>query len=174
MPNLPATVGAGMTAVFSEADADWEIAREILASIGEVERLTSEAQIDTATALAGGGPAFACLVVEALADGGVKCGLPREVAQRLALSTLGGTAKYLQKTGLHPAIVRERVSSPGGTTIAGLLVLEQAAVRAAFISAIDAATERAQALGRSEKLPEGAAVPAKSQPQNHERASGKS
>ena len=148
MPNLPATIGAGINAVYAENNPDFELARELLSSIGEVVRLSSESQIDAATALSGSGPGYVCLVLEALADGGVKCGLSREVAQKLAIGMLGGTAKYLDKNGLHPAVLRDRVASPGGTTIAGLVELEKGAVRSSFISAIEAATARAVELGK--------------------------
>jgi pyrroline-5-carboxylate reductase len=151
MPNLPATVGAGITAVLPEEDADWKPAKEILAGVGEVVRVTTEGQLDAVTALSAGGPAYACLVVEALADGGVKCGLPRDVAQKLAVETLAGTAEYLKRSGHHPAAVRERVCSPGGTTIAALQVLERAAVRAAFVTAIEEAVRRAEQLGSPKK-----------------------
>ena len=150
MPNLPATIGAGVTAVFAESDSEWELAREILSSIGEVVRLASEDQIDVATAVSASGPAFLCLVLEALSEGGVQCGLPREISSKLALGMVAGTAQYLQKSGLHPALVREKVSSPRGTTLAGLAILEQAAVRASFTAAVEAAVRRARVLGESQ------------------------
>ncbi len=151
MPNLPATIAQGVTAVLPENESDWKSARDVLSSVGEVVRVTSEAQLDVATALSAGGPAYACLVIEALADGGVKCGLSREVAQKLAIDTISGTAQYLQKTGVHPAVIRERVCSPGGTTIAALQVLEREAVRAAFVQAIEEGTHRAEVLGQLKK-----------------------
>ena len=100
------------------------------------------------TGLSGSGPGFVALLVEALADGGVKAGLPRSLALALATQTLSGTAALLDETGEHPAQIKDRVSSPGGTTIAGLAVLEQRAVRGALIEAVAAAADRARALGR--------------------------
>lgn len=150
MPNLPATVGAGITAVYAEEQADWEVASEVLSSIGEVVRLQNESQIDAATAVSASGPAFLCLFLEALSDGGVACGLPRDVASKLALGMVAGTASYLQKTGLHPAVVREKVSSPKGTTLAGLAILEQAGTRADILAAIDSASRRAKVLGEAQ------------------------
>jgi pyrroline-5-carboxylate reductase len=104
--------------------------------------------LDAVTGLSGSGPGFVALLIEALADGGVKAGLPRGLAQALAVQTVAGTAALIEQTGEHPAQIKDRVASPGGTTIAGLAVLEQRAVRGALIDAVVAAADRARVLGR--------------------------
>lgn len=152
MPNTPATVGAGMTAIApgTHATADHlELAHQLFAAVGEVVQVP-EALMDAVTGLSGSGPAFVALVVEALADGGVAAGLPRAIAQRLALQTVRGTAELLQSTDLHPAVLKDRVTSPGGTTIAGVAALEKAGLRHALIEAVQAAYRRSQELGQSE------------------------
>jgi pyrroline-5-carboxylate reductase len=106
-----------------------------------------DSQLNAVTGLSGSGPGFVALLVEALADGGVKAGLPRSLALQLAVQTLSGTAALLEQTGEHPAQIKDRVSSPGGTTIAGLAVLEQRGVRGALIDAVVAAAARAKELG---------------------------
>ena len=151
MPNAPARVRAGATALVAArgiADGDLAFARKIFESIGSVF-LVDEKEIDAVTGLSGSGPAYISLVIEALADGGVKCGLTREVALALAAQTTFGTAKMLIESGHHPARLKDDVASPAGTTIAGLHCLEQGGVRAAFISAVEAATTRAAVLGGS-------------------------
>ena len=107
--------------------------------------------MDAATGLSGSGPAYACVMLDALADGGVKMGLPRDVALRLSALTLSGAARMLLETGEHPGRLKDRVASPGGTTIAGLHEIEQGGVRAALIRAVEAATVRAVELGRGGK-----------------------
>jgi len=151
MPNAPARVRAGATALVAArgiADGDLAFARKIFESIGSVF-LVDEKEIDAVTGLSGSGPAYISLVIEALADGGVKCGLTREVALALAAQTTFGAAKMLIESGHHPARLKDDVASPAGTTIAGLHCLEQGGVRAAFISAVEAATTRAAVLGGS-------------------------
>ncbi|MBV8882399.1 MAG: pyrroline-5-carboxylate reductase [Chroococcidiopsidaceae cyanobacterium CP_BM_RX_35] len=150
MPNTPATVGAGMTAIAlgQHTDATHEtIARQLFAAVGEVVEIP-ETLMDAVTGLSGSGPAYVALMVEALADGGVAVGLPRAIAMQLALQTVQGTAQLLQETGMHPAELKDRVTSPGGTTIAGIAALEQAGFRSALIAAVRAAKERAEELGR--------------------------
>ncbi|NJL10570.1 MAG: pyrroline-5-carboxylate reductase, partial [Calothrix sp. SM1_7_51] len=150
MPNTPATVGAGVTAVSGGAyiqPKHQETAREIFAAVGEVVEV-SESLMDAVTGLSGSGPAYVALMVEALADGGVASGLPRPIAQQLALETVLGTAKLLKESKLHPAELKDRVTSPGGTTIAGIAQLEKNSFRSALIEAVKAATARSQELGK--------------------------
>lgn len=150
MPNTPCLVGRGVSVVAS-AEAVGRVERDrvitLLASVGSVHEV-AEPLLDAVTAVSGSGPGYVALLVEALADGGVRAGLPRPLAQALAIETFGGTAALLAATGEHPAVIRDRVSSPGGTTIAGLAVLEQAGVRGAISDAVAAATARATELAR--------------------------
>ncbi|MGF1566760.1 MAG: pyrroline-5-carboxylate reductase [Nodosilinea sp.] len=150
MPNTPATVGAGMTALAAGTDitpAQLEQARQIFTSVGEVVEVP-ESLMDAVTALSGSGPGYIALVIEALADGGVAAGLPRAIAMQLALQTVKGTAELLQHTGLHPGALKDQVTSPGGTTIAGVAQLEAAGLRSALMSAVGAAHRRAGELGQ--------------------------
>ncbi|MBW4668643.1 MAG: pyrroline-5-carboxylate reductase [Cyanomargarita calcarea GSE-NOS-MK-12-04C] len=150
MPNTPATVGAGMTAITPGAYTDarhLDIARQVFAAVGEVVEV-NESLMDAVTGLSGSGPAYVALMVEALADGGVAAGLPRAIANQLALQTVLGTAQLLHETKLHPAELKDSVTSPGGTTIAGVAELEKAAFRSALIEAVKAATARSQELGK--------------------------
>lgn len=150
MPNTPATVGAGVTAICLGAYTNpkhHQIAQQVFGAVGEVVEV-SEALMDAVTGLSGSGPAYVALLVEALADGGVAAGLPRAIANKLALQTVLGTAKLLQETKMHPAELKDRVTSPGGTTIAGIAKLEQAGFRSALIEAVKAATQRSQELGK--------------------------
>lgn len=149
MPNTPATVGAGMTALalgHQVTERQQRQAEAIFAAVGAVVTVP-EGMMDGVTGLSGSGPGYVALVVEALADGGVAAGLPRAIAQQLALQTVLGTAILLQETGWHPAQLKDRVTSPGGTTIAGIAQLEAAGVRSAFIEAVRAAYHRSQELG---------------------------
>ncbi|MBW4634365.1 MAG: pyrroline-5-carboxylate reductase [Iphinoe sp. HA4291-MV1] len=150
MPNTPATVGAGMTAIcpgaYTKANHH-ETAKRLFSAVGEVVEV-SENLMDAVTGLSGSGPAYVALLVEALADGGVAAGLPRAIANQLALQTVLGTAKLLHETKIHPAELKDRVTSPGGTTIAGVAQLERAGFRSALIEAVKAATIRSQELGK--------------------------
>jgi len=149
MPNAAIQVGAGAAALCRGSHATAEhaaLVRELFSAGGLCEEVT-EPQLDAVTGLSGSGPAYGCLLIEALADGGVRAGLPRAVAQRLAAQTLLGAARLVLETGEHPAVWKDRVATPGGTTIAGLAVLEEAGVRAALIRAVEAATDRAAELG---------------------------
>ena len=149
MPNTPATVGEAMSAIAYNNDVtpqQAEIATNIFAAVGEVITVP-EYLMDGVTGLSGSGPAYVALMVEALADGGVAVGLPRAIAQQLAIQTVLGTAKLLQESDLHPAVLKDRVSSPGGTTIAGVAALERGGFRAAAIEAVKASYNRSQELG---------------------------
>lgn len=150
MPNSPALVGVGAAglAAGSAADAsDLAWAEGVLRAVGEVVVVT-EAQLDAVTGLSGSGPAYVFLLLEALVDAGVGAGLPRAAAEVLAAQTVLGAATLAQRSDEGPAELRAAVTTPGGTTAAGLRVLEQRAVRAAVIDAVAAATERARELGR--------------------------
>lgn len=148
MPNRAAIVGAGVSALASDglSAEDLEWARSILQGCGPVVEMPEEL-IDAATGLSGSGPAYLALVAEGLVEGGVAVGLSRSVAQQLAYWTLEGTARLLIENGESPQSILENVTSPGGTTAAGLLKLEEMSVRAAFIHAVIAATQRARELG---------------------------
>jgi pyrroline-5-carboxylate reductase len=149
MPNTPATVGAGITAI-APGKAVTENhklqATEIFQAVGEVVEVP-EYLMDAVTGLSGSGPAYVAIMIEALADGGVAAGLPRAIASKLALSTVLGAAQLLQQTEMHPAQLKDQVTSPGGTTIAGIAALERAGFRSALIQAVLAAKERSQELG---------------------------
>ncbi|NJR67600.1 MAG: pyrroline-5-carboxylate reductase [Synechococcales cyanobacterium CRU_2_2] len=150
MPNTPATVGAGCTAIAPNAYVKpyhLAQARRIFEAVGQVVEVP-ESMMDAVTGLSGSGPAYVALMVEALADGGVRAGLPRAIAQQLALQTVRGTAELLAQTGQHPAVLKDQVTSPGGTTIAGVAALEQAGFRSALIEAVRAASLRSQELGK--------------------------
>lgn len=150
MPNTPATVGAGMTALTPNHNVlpqHLELAKGIFQAVGEVVELP-ESLMDAVTGLSGSGPAYVALMVEALSDGGVAAGLPRAIASQLALQTVLGTATLLQETKTHPAELKDRVTSPGGTTIAGVTELERGGFRAAIINAVLAACARSQELGK--------------------------
>jgi len=149
MPNTPALVGAGATAYFAGPGLDeLDLARveAVLGAAGWCWRAPNEDLLDAVTGLSGSGPAYVFLVLEALADAGVRQGLPREVAQQLATRTVLGAARLALETGAHPAALKDQVTSPGGTTIAGLEQLEAHGVRAAFYDAVAAAADRSRAL----------------------------
>jgi len=149
MPNTPCLVGQGVSVVCRTPEVaapDLARVRGLLAAVGRVHE-ADESLMDAVTGLSGSGPGFVALLVDALADGGVKAGLPRPLALALATETLSGTAALLDQTGEHPAQIKDRVASPGGTTIAGLAVLEQRGVRGALIDAVVTAAARARELG---------------------------
>jgi pyrroline-5-carboxylate reductase len=150
MPNTPALVGAGMAAVsvgHHATEADGELVLRLMSAVGLAIPLP-EYQLDAVTALSASGPAFVALFVEGLIDAGVRVGLPRDVATTLTLQTVLGTTQMMQSTNRHPALMKEMVTSPGGTTIAGVHALERGGVRAALIDAVVAAAERSRELGR--------------------------
>ncbi len=148
MPNTPALVGAGAAAIAGGThagadDLDW--AESVLGAVGQVVRV-DESLLDAVTGLSGSGPAYVFLVAEALIEGGVLAGLPRDVSVELTVATLLGSARLLAETGDDPAALRAAVTSPAGTTAAGLQVLEERATRAAFIGAVAAAAARSRQL----------------------------
>jgi pyrroline-5-carboxylate reductase len=151
MPNTPALVGAGASAFSPGTSAtrqDAEQVRVLLTAVGIAVELP-EKHLDAVTGLSGSGPAYVFMVIEALADGGVKMGLPRTVALQLAAQTVMGSARLLLETGRHPGELKDQVASPGGTTIAGLAALERNGLRAALIEAVESATRRSMELGKT-------------------------
>lgn len=149
MPNTAAIVLAGATAIAAgthATDADLAIARKIFEAVGCVVTL-DETLLDAVTGLSGSGPAYVMVIIEALADGGVKVGLHRDTALLLAAQTVFGSAKLLLETGEHPGRLKDQVTSPGGTAIAGLHTLEAGGIRRTLIDAVEAATKRASELG---------------------------
>jgi pyrroline-5-carboxylate reductase len=149
MPNTPALVGAGATAIAAGSHAkeeDIEAARRIFDAVGKTVVL-DESQLDAVTGLSGSGPAYVFLIIEALSDAGVKMGLSRYNAQALAAQTVLGSAKLLIDTNEHPGRLKDMVTSPGGTAIAGLHTLEAGGLRTTLINAVEAATRRSRELG---------------------------
>ena len=150
MPNTPALLGAGVTGLFANARVDAAgraRTQALLEATGRCVWIDEEARMDAVTAVSGSGPAYIFLVIEALSDAGVKVGLPRYTAQKLAAQTVLGSAKLLIETGIHPGQLKDQVTSPGGTAIAGLATLEAGGLRTCLINAVEAATRRARELG---------------------------
>ncbi len=150
MPNTPALVGAGVTAISGGSFAtsqDLAWAEDVLSAVGTVVRLP-ERLLDAVTGLSGSGPAYFFLVAEALMEAGVQMGLDRDVSRTLVVETMLGSAMLLQETGHDPEALRAMVTSPAGTTAAGIRTLEARAVRSAFMEAVAAATERSRNLQR--------------------------
>jgi pyrroline-5-carboxylate reductase len=150
MPNTPALVGAAATAIAAgrhAGAADVAIARALFDAVG-VTVVLDESHLDAVTGLSGSGPAYIFLILEALADAGVKVGLSRRDAQRLAAQTVMGSAKLLLDTDEHPGKLKDMVTSPGGTAIAGLHTLEEGGLRTTLINAVETATKRSRELGR--------------------------
>ncbi len=148
MPNTPCLVGQSASAYCLGANttsADGELIAKLLGSVG-LAISVDEKLLDAITGLSGSGPAFVYVMIEALADGGVRMGLPRDVALQLAAQTVKGAAEMVLATGEHPGVLKDRVASPGGTTIAGLAAMEQNGVRGALIAAVEAAARRATEL----------------------------
>jgi pyrroline-5-carboxylate reductase len=153
MPNTPALVGAGATAISAgkhASEADMAVAKALFDAVGITVEL-DEGHLDAVTGLSGSGPAYIFLILEALADAGVKVGLSRRAAQRLAAQTVMGSAKMLLETDEHPGKLKDMVTSPGGTAIAGLHTLEEGGLRTTLINAVETATKRARELGRGGK-----------------------
>lgn len=148
MPNTPCLIGRGASGVaMRSADPDdVNLVTALLGTVGIVESV-SESLLDAVTGLSGSGPAYVFQIIEALSDGGVKMGLPRAVATRLAAQTLLGASEMVLTKNQHPAVLKDAVTSPGGTTIAGLHALESGSLRAALINAVEAATLRSRQLG---------------------------
>ena len=150
MPNTPCLVGASASA-YTPGDAatadDAALVERLLKAVGVAFRVP-ESLLDAVTGLSGSGPAFVYLMIEALSDGGVRVGLPRDAATALAAQTVMGAAKMVLETGSHPGVLKDQVASPGGTTIAGLHALERGGVRGAIMDAVEAATRRAAELGK--------------------------
>ncbi len=148
MPNTPSTLGAGMTALCRgchTTDAQLQLASSLFDVIGRTVVL-DEKHMDAVTGLSGSGPAFVYIILEALAEGGVKVGLPRDVATLLAAQTVFGAARMVLETGQHPALLKDAVTTPAGCTIDGILELEEGGLRVTLIKAIMRATERARQL----------------------------
>src|SRR5262245_38772011 len=151
MPNTPCLVGDSASAYCLGGRAtadDGRLIARLLNAVGQAFELP-EHLLDSVTGLSGSGPAFVCLVIEALADGGGKMGLAREIALKLAAQTVMVTARMVLQTGQHPAMLKDAVASPGGTTIAGLHELERGGLRASLINAVEAATLRSRELGQA-------------------------
>ena len=150
MPNTPALVGAGASAFALGKNAtaeDGELARKLLCAVG-VALPVKESLLDAVTGLSGSGPAYVYQFIEALSDGGVAAGLPRDIATSLAAQTVLGAAKMVLETGQHPGALKDQVTSPGGTTIEGLHELEKGKLRGTVMSAVRAATEKSKKLGQ--------------------------
>lgn len=150
MPNTPALVGscaAGFALGENATAEDGELANRLFSAVG-VAFAMKETLLDAVTGLSGSGPAYAFVIIEALSDGGVAAGLPRDVATKLAAQTLFGSARMVLETGLHPGALKDMVTSPGGTTIDGLHELERAGIRGALMNAVRAATEKSRRLGQ--------------------------
>ena len=149
MPNTPALIGQGASAYAlgsSAKSADAEIATALLGAVGTVIEVP-EKLLDAVTGLSGSGPAYVYTFIEAMADGGVLAGIPKDKAIQLAAQTVAGAANMVLQTGEHPAVLRDQVTSPGGTTIAGLSAIEAGGLRSTLIKAVETATERSKELG---------------------------
>ncbi|MFK8112618.1 MAG: pyrroline-5-carboxylate reductase [Rubripirellula sp.] len=151
MPNTPSLVAAGASAFCCGSDVtdeDKQWIQSMLDSVGLAVQV-SEDQMDAVTGLSGSGPAYVCMVIEAMADGGVQAGLPRALAMQLATQTVLGTAKMIAETGRHPGELKDAVASPGGTTIAAIATLEQNGLRGAMIEAVVTSANRSRQMGES-------------------------
>jgi pyrroline-5-carboxylate reductase len=151
MPNTPALVGASASAFAlgkSCAATDAELAQKLLSAVG-VAFQVKESLLDAVTGLSGSGPAYVYQFIEALSDGGVAAGLPRDIATKLAAQTVLGAAKMVLETGQHPGALKDQVTSPGGTTIEGIHELEKGKLRGTVMSAVRAATEKSKKLGQA-------------------------
>lgn len=150
MPNTPAMVGCSASAYAlgrAATQADGELAQRLLSAVGMAFSV-KEPLLDAVTGLSGSGPAYVYMIIEALSDGGVAAGLPRDIATKLAAQTVLGSAKMVLDTGAHPGLLKDMVTSPGGTTIEGVHELEKGGLRAALISAVRAASDKSRKLGQ--------------------------
>jgi len=150
MPNTPCLIGEGMTVVAPGPHAgrdELAVVQRIFAAVGRC-RVLDESHLDAVTGLSGSGPAFACVILEALADGGVRMGLPRDVAVELAAQTMQGAARMVLTTNKHPAALKDEVTTPAGCTIAGLLTMEDGKIRSVLARTIEEATRTASGLGQ--------------------------
>ncbi len=151
MPNTPCLVNAGMTVLCPgryAAKEHIEVAREIFGAVGLVAVIDNEDLMDAVTALSGSGPAYAYIMIEALAEGGVKVGLPRSLSTMLAAQSLLGAAKMVLETGEHPAKLKDEVTTPAGVTIDGIMALEDGGIRVTLIKTVDRATEKSKELSQ--------------------------
>lgn len=151
MPNTPCLVGETASAMClggKADDADAEVVKKLFDAVGTIYRV-DEKMFSAVTGLSGSGPAYIFVMIEALSDGGVKAGLPRDIATKLAAQTVLGSAKMVLETGKHPGVLKDMVTSPAGTTIAGVHELEKAGVRNAFINAVTGAAARSDELAKS-------------------------
>lgn len=154
MPNTPALVLSGASVLYCNenvTDNEKNLVKEIFESVGLAQVIENEALLDPVTGLSGSGPAYVSIFIEALSDGGVKMGLPRDLAHKLAAQTVYGTAKMIIEGDAHPAQFKDKVSSPGGTTIEGIHHLEKGGFRSSTISAVEAATRRSKELSKGDK-----------------------
>ena len=148
MPNTPAKLGAGITAICRGSfvtDAQLATAERIFATVGRTV-IVDEKHMDAVTGLSGSGPAFLYIIIEALAEAGVNVGLPRDIATELAAQTAYGAARMVLETGSHPALLKDEVTTPAGCTVEGILELEEGGLRVTLIKAVKRATERAREL----------------------------
>ena len=151
MPNTPCLVNQGMTVICPGVNANSDHvaqARAIFEAVGLVEVIDNEDLMDAVTALSGSGPAYAYIIIESLAEGGVKVGLPRDLATKLATQTLLGSAAMVLETGEHPAKLKDNVTTPAGTTVDGIMELEDGGLRVALIKAVGKATEKSKELSQ--------------------------
>jgi len=151
MPNTPALINEGITVVCPGRFVDKshiQIAIDIFGAVGLVEVIYREELMDVVTALSGSGPAYAYIIIESLTEGGVRMGLPRELAKKLTTQTLLGASKMVLETGMHPALLKDAVTTPAGVTVDGLMELEDGGIRVALIKAISRATEKSKEISR--------------------------
>jgi len=151
MPNTPALINEGMTVLCPGRHVDKsyiQMAIDIFGAVGLVEVVQREKLMDVVTALSGSGPAYTYIIIESLTEGGVRMGLPRELAQKLSAQTLLGAAKMVLKTGMHPALLKDAVTTPAGVTVDGLMELEEGGIRVTLIKAVSRATEKSKELSR--------------------------